>query len=33
MGECLDIVSEKGGKDAKMKVLNEHLDYLASLWK
>lgn len=33
MGECLDIVTEKGGRDAKMRVLNDHLDYLASLWK
>lgn len=33
MGECLNIVNEDGGRDAKMRVLTEHLEYLASLWK
>lgn len=33
MGECLDIVTEKGGKEAKMKVLNSHLSTLADLWE
>ena len=32
MGECMDIVLESGGRDAKMRVLNEHLDHLADLW-
>lgn len=32
MGECMDIVLEKGGREAKMRVLEEHLDKLASLW-
>lgn len=33
MGECLDIVMEDGGRDAKKRVLDDHLSYLASLWK
>lgn len=32
MGECYDIVTESGGTEAKMRVLNEHLDHLADLW-
>lgn len=32
LGECLNIVREKGGKEAKLKVLNNHLDSLARLW-